>query len=198
MEIKEESGLKFGFPHGSHVIKFDDTNYYRNLFNSFPESKGVDFIAVEKDSISFIEVKNCLGNEAECRWRIKPNNRNRETTAAKVNVEGRDSLDIEVPQKVTMTLAALVGARSFGETKSSLEELKDVVEAVFSEDFINPRKKKYIILFLEGEFGGHTRSKKMIMSELQKSMRAKLKWLNCKVSVVDSSTYDKKVFQIIA
>lgn len=198
MEIKEESGLKFGFPHGNHVIKFDDTSYYRSLFNSFPESKGVDFVAVGKDSIAFIEVKNCVGNEGECRWRIRPNNRKRETTPTKVNVESRDSLDIEVTQKVAMTLAALVGARSFGESKLSLEELKDVVEAVFSADFINHKETRYVILFLEGEFGSHTRSKKMIMSALQKSMRRKLKWLNCKVSVVDSSTYDKRVFQIIA
>ena len=32
MVIKEESGLKFGFPDGNSVVKFDDTNYYRNLY----------------------------------------------------------------------------------------------------------------------------------------------------------------------
>ena len=36
MVIKEESGLKFGFPDGNSVVKFDDTNYYRNLFNALP------------------------------------------------------------------------------------------------------------------------------------------------------------------
>ena len=30
MVIKEESGLKFGFPEKSMVIKFDDTLFYRN------------------------------------------------------------------------------------------------------------------------------------------------------------------------
>lgn len=54
-----------------------------------------------------------------------------------------------------------------------------------------------MILFLEGDFGGHTRSKKMIMQELQRSMNSKMRWLNCRVSVVDSSTYDKKIFHIL-
>lgn len=60
MVIKEESGLKFGFPDGDSVVKFDDTKFYRNSFNALPESKGVDFISTGQDAISFIEVKNCL------------------------------------------------------------------------------------------------------------------------------------------
>lgn len=198
MEIREESGLKFGFPDGNIAIKFDDTKYYRDLFNALPESKGVDFISVGKDAISFIEVKNCLGDEGNCRWRIAPNNQKRGKTSTTVDVEGRDSLDIEVSQKVAMTLAALVGARSFGDRKSSLDELKKIITAVFSNDFADDKKKKYVILFLEGDFGGHTRSKKMIMEELQRSMNTKMRWLNCRVSVVDSSTYNKNIFQVVS
>lgn len=41
MVIKEESGLKFGFPEKSIVIKFDDTLFYRDYFNRFPGSKGI-------------------------------------------------------------------------------------------------------------------------------------------------------------
>lgn len=198
MEIREESGLKFGFPDGNIAIKFDDTKYYRDLFNALPESKGVDFISVGKDAISFIEVKNCLGDEGNCRWRIAPNNQKRGKTSTTVDVEGRDSLDIEVSQKVAMTLAALVGARSFGDRKSSLDELKKIITTVFSENFADDKKKKYVILFLEGDFGGHTRSKKMIMEELQRSMNTKMRWLNCRVSVVDSTTYNKEIFRIVA
>lgn len=110
MEIKEESRLKFGFYDGSKVIKFDDTLFYRKFFNLLPDSKGVDFITVNKDAIAFIEVKNCKGDEGNCRWRISPNNKKRSTSHTMVNVEGRNSLDIEVPQKVSMTLAALMGA----------------------------------------------------------------------------------------
>lgn len=198
MEIKEESGLKFGFPDGNIAIKFDDTKYYRDLFNALPGSKGVDFISVGKNAISFIEVKNCLGDEGNCRWRIAPNNQKRDTTSTTVDVEGRESLDIEVAQKVAMTLAALTGARSFGDRKSSIDELKDIITTVFSKDFADDKKTKYVILFLEGNFGGHTRSKKMIMENLQRSMNTKMRWLNCRVSVVYSSTYYKDIFQIIS
>ena len=34
----------------------------------------------------------------------------------------------------------------------------------------------------------------MIMDELQRSMQTKLRWLNCKVSVVDTDTYNNKIF----
>ena len=197
MEIREESGLRFRFPDDSKIIKFDDTVFYRKFFNALPDSKGVDFIAVEKDSLSFIEVKNCTGDEGNCRWRIFPNNQKRGTSHTQVNLDGRDSLDIEVPEKVAMTLAALAGAKSFEGSKTSVEELKDIQNTIFSEDFSDDKKKKYVILFLEGDFGGHTRTKKMIMSELQRSMNVKMRWLNFKVSVVDSSTYDEKIFRIV-
>lgn len=73
-KIKEESGLKFLFPQNDTVVKFDDTKFYRDYFNKLPEAKGVDFISVDKDKIAFIEVKNCTGDESNCRWRIAPNN----------------------------------------------------------------------------------------------------------------------------
>ena len=113
MVIKEESGLKFGFPDGDSVVKFDDTKFYRDYFNKLPEAKGVDFISVAKDKIAFIEVKNCTGDEGNNRWRIVPDNRKHNTTHTSVNVEGRDSLDIEIAQKTAMTIAALVTWRSW-------------------------------------------------------------------------------------
>lgn len=197
MVIKEESRLQFAFSDDTKVIKFDDTAYYRNLFNVLPDSKGVDFISVKEDSVAFIEVKNCLGDEGNNRWRIFPNNQKKNTSHTTVDVDGRESLDIEVPKKVAMTLAALVGAESFGENKSSLDELKEIVKDILSGALADDSKKKYVILFLEGDFGGKTRTKKMIMSELQRSMNVKMRWLNCKVSVVDSDTYDKRLFQIM-
>ena len=112
--IKEESRLKFQFAENDTVIKFDDTKFYRDYFNKLPEAKGVDFISVAKDKIAFIEVKNCTGDEGNNRWRIAPDNRKRNTTHTSVDVEGRDSLDIEMAQKTAMTIAALVGAKSFG------------------------------------------------------------------------------------
>lgn len=198
MVIKEESGLKFEFPDGNFVVKFDDTKFYRNLFNVLPESKGVDFISVGKDDISFIEVKNFLGDEGNNRWRIEPNNKKHDTTFTKVDVDGRDSLDIEVSQKIAMTLSALSGARSFGDRKESLNELKDAIVAVFSDEFAKDKMKKYVILFLEGDFGTRTNSKKMIMQRLQRSLNTKMRWVDCKVSVVDSDTCNEKIFKIVS
>ena len=191
-KIKEESGLKFLFPQNDTVVKFDDTKFYRDYFNKLPEAKGVDFISVAK------EVKNCTGDERNCRWRIAPNNQKKDTTHTVVNVEGRDSLDIEVAQKTAMTVAALTGAKSFGDTKECLEELKEYIQFLSSDRFSDDSKKKYVILFLEGDFGSRTRSKKMIMKELQDSMNKKLQWINCRVSVVDSDTYNPKIFRIVS
>ena len=195
---KEESGLVFKFPVESVVTKFDDTLFYRKYFNQMPKAKGVDFISVDKDSIAFIEVKNCTGDEGNCNWRIFANNQKLNTTHTSVDTKGRDSLDIEVPQKVAMTIAALVGAKSFGDRKECLEELEKFIQFLSVNGFASENKRKYVILFLEGDFGCHSRDKKMIMQRLQESMKQKLQWLNCRVSVVDSDTYNKKLFQIIS
>lgn len=196
--IREESRLKFQFAENDTVIKFDDTKFYRDYFNKLPEAKGVDFISVAKDKIAFIEVKNCTGDEGNNRWRIVPDNRKRNTTHTTVNVEGRDSLDIEMAQKTAMTIAALIGAKSFGDTKECLCELREYIQFLSKDAFSDNSKKKYVILFLEGDFGGKTRSKKMIMKALQDSINKKLKWINCRVSVVDSDTYNTKLFQIVS
>lgn len=197
INVKEESGLKFNFPKDSTVIKFDDTKFYRDYFNKLPEAKGVDFISVDREKIAFIEVKNCSGDKGNCRWRIAPNNKKLNTVHTTVNVEGRDSLDIEVAQKMAMTVAALVGAKSFGNTKDCLKELEAFIQFLSNDTFSDDSKKKYVILFLEGDFGGKTRTKKMIMQALQKSMNKKLKWIKCRVSVVDSDTYDSSIFHIV-
>lgn len=194
--VIEESRLKFEFPEQNKVLKFDDTKFYRNEFNSMPGAKGVDFISLDKSSVAFIEIKNCLGDEANCRWRITPDNRKRETSHTTVDVDGRNSLDIEVAEKIAMTLAALSGAYSFGDSRSALKEITNFSNMVL-EKYLNYEKRRYVILFLEGEFGCHTRSKKMIMSELERSMNVKLRWLNCRVSVVDSDTYNSEIFKLV-
>ena len=40
--------------------------------------------------------------------------------------------------------------------------------------------------------------RKMIMKELQDSINKKLRWINCRVSVVDSDTCDSKIFRIVS
>ena len=61
------------------------------------------------------------------------------------------------------------------------------------------KKKLWVILFLEGEFGVNcptSRRKTMIMKRLRESIEKKLGWLNCKVLVVDSDTYKAKFFKV--
>lgn len=48
MEINE-SNLTFSFADGTTVIKFDNTDFYRKVFNKLPGSKGVDIIAASND-----------------------------------------------------------------------------------------------------------------------------------------------------
>lgn len=194
--VIEESGVEFEFSDSNKTVKFDDERFYKEMFNSFPKSKAVDFVELGNDFAAFIEVKNCLGDEGNCRWRIAPNNRKKDTSKTIVNVENRDSVDIEVVQKTAMTLAALSGATSFDKNKSSLREINRYAIKTIHDYLCVNSKVKYVILFLEGNFESHTRSKKMIMNDLQRSMKSKLKWMNCKVSVVDSDTYNPKIFKI--
>lgn len=195
--VIEESGIKFVFPDDRVTIKFDDELFYRNYFNKLPESKGVDFITDGRNGIAFIEVKNCTGHENDNRWRIAANNRKRDAAHTPYPIDGRNSLDIEIPQKVAMTLAALYGAYSFGDRKDSIGKLGKIAQSVTRESFSKTEKKKLIVLVLEGDFGTHTMPKTAIMSELQRNIIAKMQWLDFKVSVVDSNTYNKKIFEIV-
>ncbi len=128
--------------------------------------------------------------------RLAPNNQKRDTAHTAHDVSERDSLDIEVAQKVDMTLTALCGAYSFGDRKESLGKLGKIAAGISGERFAQTGKKKLIILVLEGDFGTHTRPKTAIMSELQRNIMSKVQWLDCRVSVVDLDTYWEKVFRI--
>ena len=64
---------------------------------------------------------------------------------------------------------------------------------------VNEKKKIHVVLFLEGDFDLQkicSRTKPMIMKRLQDSINKKLSWLNCRVSVVDSDTYNEKYFSV--
>lgn len=91
-----EGDIDFTFNENYTAIKFDDTSFYRKRFNKLPESKGVDFLAKGNNHIIMLEVKDCLGKEADNRWRIFPNNQKRDTSPTPVDTTDRDSLDIEV------------------------------------------------------------------------------------------------------
>lgn len=104
--ILTEGNLRFTFS-SDRAIKFDDTFFYRYSFNPMPGAKGVDFICDSNDFLLFLEVKDCLGREAENRWRIAPNNEKRNSIPSSTDKSERNSLDIEVAHKVAMTISSL-------------------------------------------------------------------------------------------
>lgn len=132
--IKSESGIRFEFADDYTVIKYDDTDFHKRCFDPLPGAKAVDFLAANDNSVIFIEVKNCSGNEADNRWRIAPNNSKRDTIPTGHDVSDRDSLDIEIPQKVAMTIAALVGAYTRPIPHRYSDVCKPVAEKLCSED----------------------------------------------------------------
>lgn len=197
--VIEESNLKFEFGEGVEVIKFDDTDFYRKEFNKLPEGKGVDIIACSSDCIQLIEIKNCLGHEAENMWRTSVDNSKISSAPRELNVDNRDSLDIEVVRKVAATILCLYGAWTKSERTEKASELTAYWKYLNDIKLIKDRKQLLVVLFLEGNFnqrGSQSRSKKMIMQRIQTSINSKLTWLNCRVSVVDSNTYNKRCFQV--
>lgn len=195
MEIKE-SGITFIFSRDYRVLKFDDSPYYRKEFNHLPGGKGVDFIADSKERILLIEVKNCTGRERENRSRTKTStgeSKNEEVIGITAN-----TFDEEIPLKIAMTLACLIGAHSKHQRSEHANELELYFQAIISEGVCNLKKEIIVVVVLEGNFGTASRSKKMILDRLQKSIRKKLDWLFCnKVIVVDSDTYQNQYFQMI-
>ena len=173
-----ESNIDFTFSKNVRLCKFDDTYYYRKKFNSYYNSKGVDFLAETNDKIYFIEIKNCIGYESENVWRTKKNN-----VIYCQDKPTEESFDIEVTKKFSSTLSALMSISNYPENSSQVVEcLRPFANAIINH------KQIVIVLFLEGDFGSRTRSKKMIMKSIQDSIKSCCKWLyNCQVKVIDSN-----------
>lgn len=191
---KIESGIVFDFVDDFSVEKFDETPFYRNSFNKFPYSKGVDFVSKNSNAFVLIEVKNCKDNESDNRWRISPNNSKLSTTATAVDTEGRNSLDIELAQKIAMTIACLCGANSKPNYQNS-DQLKPYFVMIGNNNVSLGIKKIKVILFLEGDFSTKSRPQKKIMKDLQDSIKSKLSWLNCHVLVENIDTHIKDIYR---
>ena len=191
--IMTEGSLDIVFDESYCAVKFDDSLFYRKKFEkNLDGAKGVDCIAVSKDHLLLLEIKDCEGHESDNRWRVSPNNRKRDTSATPVDTEGRDSVDIEVAQKVIMSLACLVGAVRQKETDYIRNEWNGVPDQL---DFRNI-PKICVVLFLTGDFSTKTRTEKMILRGLQESIESKLKWLKCLVLVENMSTQRKKYYHV--
>lgn len=180
-----EGDIDFQFPTSYATLKFDDTSFYRNHFNKLPYAKGVDFLIINCDEIIFLEVKDFYGEEGHCRWKIRPDKHKYGT-----NNERLDSVDIEVAEKVAMTLACLAGAVTKRNLQTPLENAEKVISMLLRHKIPAVR----VILFLEGNFASSSKTSKMIMKDLQVSIQKKLSWLECKVIVENLSTQMGKYF----
>ncbi|OLN30345.1 DUF6661 family protein [Desulfosporosinus metallidurans] len=179
----DESGIVFEFDDHLTVDKFDDTGYYKKYFKNLPGGKGVDFILKSEDTLMLIEVKNCAGHEGENLWRISTDNSKRDRTATMVDTEDRDSLDIEIPKKVAMTLACLCGAHSQPQLQTHSGVLKKYSDFIMTNNISLGTNKIKVVLFLEGDFASNTRPQKAILTNLREKIKKKLSWLNCNVFV---------------
>lgn len=191
----KESHIDFEFPDECKVIKFDDSNFYRQAFVRLPGGKGVDFLVDCDERFIFLEVKNCTGHEAENRKRTKicANGRAGESGVS----FDADTFDVEVSAKIAMSLACLVGAYTKEQTSSNAQELKTYCESLISKEVRTKKKEIVVILVLEGDFSSAVRTKKMEMQRIQESIRNKLNWLATKkVYVVDSDTYGERYFKM--
>lgn len=184
--VMNEGSLKFTFNESFEVIKFDDEEFYRKYFMKLPEAKGMDFIVNNNKDLIFIEVKDCYGHEKENLYRTRTN----------FNENEKISLDIEIAKKMESTISCLIGAYTRKERCESAKKLSGLCENFKLSKIQTGEKQLWIILLLEGNFQVKTRTKEMIMSEIQKSLKEKLKWLECKVLVIDIKNYKEKFFKI--
>lgn len=194
----EESNLLFSFDDSYDVIKLDDKAFYRRYFNSMPGAKGVDIVADSDEIIHLVEIKNCLGHEAENRWRISIDNSKLGSAPRGLDVDNRDSFDIEVTKKVAMSILCLFGAWTKVQGTETAKELETYWSGMTTTRIQLDQKQIVVTLFLEGNFDqiAQSRTKRMVMKRIQESIRKKLSWLNCKVLVVDSITYKSKFFMV--
>ena len=187
----QESNLCFEFDGTFRAIKFDDTKFYRKKFQLLPDGKGVDFLAKNERTFLLVEVKNCKGHESDNRWRIAPDNRKCSTAPTTVDTTNRVSFDVEISQKVTMTLACLIGVHTQPEYQNHSDELKEYSEALRSLNFSQSTNEIKILFLLEGDFSTRTRPQKLIMKALCDSIKRKLSWLNCSILVENIEEHQK-------
>lgn len=176
--VIQENRLKFSFPDDILAIKYDDTRFYRNLYEKIPNAKGVDILALAPTTTYIIEVKDCSDTaENQDKWRRSFS-----------ETEGMNKLVEEIALKVAHTCAALVGASTFRDRCKAAIELEPVADSLTDGRIAQCERKLLVILHLEGDFSCRTRPTSAIFRDLKVRLQRKLHWLNCSVDVVNSST----------
>lgn len=185
MEIRE-SDMLFSFHDDVAVVKYDDMPFYRKSYNALEGSKGVDIIADSAFALYFVEVKNCEGSaENQDAWRRHY-----------AGTRNMDALASEVASKVAHTCACLAGVSTYGERNADAISLLDFAAALHATSIASLEKKLLVLLYLEGDFSCKSRSNDAIYRELQNRIKKRLKWLNCRVSVVSTKTDHPRDYEV--
>lgn len=165
-----ESGLNFSF-RTEKVTKFDEIDFFMDKYQKLKDSKGVDFIAVDDNTLFLIEVKNFTGHEKE------------QITKQRLKVRNPDieSLDVEVALEVRSSLACLIGGKSKGH--KTISPYYDTLNK--NIDHYRPIK---IILFLEGDVAPTLRAKAQMFNAIGTSIKRQLAWIDAEVMVESSET----------
>ena len=167
--------------------KLDEESFYRNRCEMLDGFKAVDIVIYndKHKQICFLECKDFSNHETENKWRLIPNNGAKRETNKYVK-DGKDSLDIEFEKKVVSSIACIYGAKTMAKDNDISQALKDMAEKTFSSNVL--KNKIYVALFVEGITKVKTRTPEMQMSCLMEAIKNKLKWLNCKVYVVNNKS----------
>ena len=95
-----EGSLRFSFDDAHSVLKYDDSSFYCERFQSIQNTKAVDIVCVTEDAAWLIEIKD-YGHERE----------------------KEISLEDELVQKVRDTLAGLAAANTEGNNDNTSREI---------------------------------------------------------------------------
>ena len=185
MEICE-SDMLFSFHDDVAAIKYDDTTFYRKSYNAVEGSKGVDIIADSAYALYFVEVKNCEGSaESQDAWRRRYS-----------GSRNMDDLASEVASKVAHTCACLAGVSTYRERNADAAPLLNFADSLHAGNIASLEKKLLVLLYLEGDFSCKSRSNESIYRDIQSRIKKRLKWLNCRVSVVSTKTDHPRDYEV--
>lgn len=193
--IIQEGNQSFSFEDKTTVCKFDGTDYYKRFSDDLYGGKGVDIIAKNDKKLMFIEIKDFREDQAlnSWRWHVADSEKDKAERG-----ENKHSLDIEVAQKVVMTIACLYGIWT---RTSKIEEIDNIIltfcKSLNSKKVLNDKLTILIILQVEGIKASHTRSEKTIMNELQRSLKKYLNWMKCKIVVQNSNEANENGYYLV-
>ncbi len=163
-KILEEGRLRFDFGASWQVERYDDHRDYRRKIGKLDRTRAVDFVgAHDQEDLFLIEVKDFRGFRIEGKKRLK-----------------QGQLALEVAKKVRDTISGLMAAFR----RSSEPEIWEP----YVRALIRTENHLFVVLWLEEDRPSGkvlTQRRTVGRGMLTKILRARLRWLTTKVTVVD-------------